>query len=1814
MSYFSNSAWAYIEKNIQKVREEGVKTNCLIFVVLSMPEKVMLELAEHFSNRCIADPTINFNLKIAQIVTSTWSTSSIDKAKRHNWLDDRGNLTYYRNLPNVQGKTNLIILCGADRVTDAGGLSDFNWCDVDVVWQTEMLGSFRSWIEAKLNGAGIDMPADKELGRKFDRLLLPLLESGRADLLLIAEWLEEMDLSSAADTADVLKLMLGEYGFFGLPKFTGFQLGKKGKTLLPYIEKANAFSTYTLFLDDKEKDKAIKTIDKILGALLANEDTGLPLDNVDVCGPYLNGGDFLKGLKNYILTENPEDRDKLKECDFVTLIDKVLKFNKKEEQKEKKETLRKISGSPVEMVLHAVWRSFREFSRDKLLIDAKVSKIKITAYRFKHDYENVDDSSTFDRTELARQHLLRLVGGVDDFVAQHLTLPMAGGDSIPVECKLADDTVSCVYGKTSEPQLEFSVNLHFAADGAEPYKCKFAWRLPEIQPYRIAEALLQWAKDGIQAELVTWKLPVFHMPYYEELMRASDDEETRRIMLHCIRDSQPDDKRLTNLLGPDWIKTSDVLLPSLKKLAEKYWLFINAANAHGLHASLRSDEWIQLRRAYEDACQFVIGEASGPESQMAAMLMRVFLITQAHTSEAGHAWTTLPFEQSGVATVLHPAVLEMLEAQILFLFSCFNAAATVELKRDDKRKAFADNIWTGFTDLASIQSPIAGLLYNEEQNINANVRGQELIHRVGSPDEREATLSTRLLLRYENVGDDEEIADTEMFRESRESKLLFNLMMDYFRLHPHARDGLNLAIFRNQDIQPIIAAVDRYLNKLSDKKDPRYFVLPDERSKPYAITVTIFTESGDDVDVSRWITQWRERWEAAETEDKFKAYRLCRFSIAHRIIELKNTDSFQSFQRLIKTSFEADISVLYNFISAGKGGNSFSEVAPFDSTTRTLKFPILEKSCCAVQHPTDSFKRSRVISNRQFVLGTLHTQIMHRLKNQGVQTGKQFVILGSGDFAPWRNVIEALHSKSEWVICIDPNMDERLVRPRIGDAQKEREIIGFGSGVGSHGEANYTISTEQFSLTDVQVLLAASIQEAYAAAGWTEDDCQAVAQSVLKEARALSGLSLVRATCVGHYIRDFMAYSLTRKLLREKREVLCDQLVSLDAYRHWFDLADNASRPDLMWLTAWIDEENQVCLNLRLIECKMAKESEEHLFKARAQINNGLRILVPAFTPKSTTEGEDNRPDQRYWWLQLHRLITSRTEIAHNDLKSVLSALELLAEGEYKITWGAAVFAFWTDSKADGVARVGEWKANEAQDITANIYTMGSEFVRKLALDGSAYPVTWDEWAEQAHKEAGNICLGFEDIEMPPGEDEDEDTPGWGDQEEDAKPDTGHEDESDAPAASGTTQENTPETKLPEPAVEPTPPVPTNSITPLNTIAAPTVPTVATPSIPDRILLGKTIGGAKPIYWEFGNAALANRHMIVFGTSGFGKTYAIQCILSELGRSGQNSLVVDYTDGFIPSKLEAATAACLKPKQHFIEQEPLPIRPFKAQVSYESGMEFKDKPISIAKRVAAIFKSVYELGNQQFPVLIDAITEGVEKFGDGFTLRKLLDILTKYIDDGEHGAGTVRTTISKLKPFINAEPFASDKTEFGWRELFSDPASRCHVFQFFKVDKHSARALIEFVLWDFYAFASSFGNKDTPRVVVLDEIQNLDLGPDSPVAKYLTEGRKHGISLITATQTVKGVGGVSDARVSRLFQAEHKLFFRPTENEMREHAQLLHNAISNVSAQDWATRLASLQRGECWSLGRTLNETTGALTSQAQRIKISSLEERGFNA
>ena len=508
--------------------------------------------------------------------------------------------------------------------------------------------------------------------------------------------------------------------------------------------------------------------------------------------------------------------------------------------------------------------------------------------------------------------------------------------------------------------------------------------------------------------------------------------------------------------------------------------------------------------------------------------------------------------------------------------------------------------------------------------------------------------------------------------------MLFTLLKDYFLLHPHVRDGISLAVYRNQDIQPIIAAIHAYLKKLSSpkKEDKDFYVIKPGFNKHYNIRVTIFSDSADDSGIARWVEQYAEIWEAAETEDKYRMYRNCKFSISHRVF---NSADQKSFLKMISNNYSADVTVLYNIVGSGIFADKFESVDPIDIRTHTLKYPILEKAMATLDNPADRFKRFRIISNRQFGISSKLAECMHAMKNRQLQKGT--VVMGTGDLRPWMNVLDKIHEKSQWVVCIDQSVDDRLIRDSSsGDSSKKREIIGFGTGVGVSGEENYTISTEHHSLSDIELKLRESIKQRIRDPKWTEEDYKSVSERIMRVASNISGLSLVRATgVVDEHIRDLMAYSLTRKLVGRDNTLLCDELITLDAYSHWFGFAESMKKPDILWLKADVESDHRLRLDLHLIECKMSEDPKPMMKKAREQVDNGLKVLVDAFKPidRNAKELDDDKPDRRYWWMQLHRLIAARAKIDKaGDMSKVISALEKLAEGDYEISWEASVMAF----------------------------------------------------------------------------------------------------------------------------------------------------------------------------------------------------------------------------------------------------------------------------------------------------------------------------------------------------------------------------------------------------------------------------------------------------------------------------------------------------------------------------------------------------------
>jgi DNA phosphorothioation-dependent restriction protein DptH len=1115
-----------------------------------------------------------------------------------------------------------------------------------------------------------------------------------------------------------------------------------------------------------------------------------------------------------------------------------------------------------------------------------------------------------------------------------------------------------------------------------------------------------------------------------------------------------------------------------------------------------------------------------------------------------------PYEQSAVVTVLHPALLEMLQAQILYLLSSFSAVASNALKQP-ARTSFRESVWQNYLDLSAIQMPLMGLIVNPDKILSTNISGQDLIHRIGEKSKAEASLTTRLLLRYDAF-EEEDITDAELFRISRESSLLLNIIHDYKKLHPHAQDGLTIAVYQNHDIQPLIAAVNQFLKETQINRD--------EHLRKYVITITVFTESSDDTSLSRWIAQWQERWENAESQESMRHYRRCHLSIAHRIVSPENY--YRQFRQLLSDGFNADIIFLNNFIEARGKGNDFQTVEQYDVTTRTLKFPITEKSFCAFRDYHLQPIRTRILSNRQFRLSTQHAELMARLKNNVPQNANH-VVLGYGDYTPWHRVVDDLHERAEWVVCIDPNIDEKLIRFKGTDGVKPREIIGFGSGVGAYGESNYTISTEQFQLSDILNRLKAAISDIYQ--GWDSTIFEDVASSVLKESQKLSGLSLVRATGIGQNIRDFMAYALTRKLVSDKDCKLCDHLVSLDAYRHWFESADSDTRPDLLWLCASIDKDGYLNLHLRLIECKLAQQSDEHISKARQQIESGLKHLITVFMPKRKDDViEDFRPDQRYWWLQLHRLIASKAEIEGQDQARALMALERLSEGEFRIKWTAAVLTFWTDSDSSEIKINDEWEYQyEDNVLTINVLAAGKTLVKHLceSNDEKSIEVPWDN--------EGITFDGVEKIKQKVQEEPEE-----------------------------VETENTEE----QATIEPVPGVLATSNEKKTTEEQESY-AVRKKEVPDRVFLGKTSSGGKSVYWEYGHKDLSNRHMLLFGTSGMGKTYAIQCLLCELGFKNLNSLIIDYTSGFFDNQLEGEFVSLLNPYQHIVRKRPIAINPFRQQSDIIGDELVPEHEGNTAQRITSVFGEVYRLGDQQKSALYQAIKQGLSTQGTkGMTMSDLIPYLEELAEEKGTSGTSASSVISKIRPFIDQNPFGEEDPE-SWERLFNDLEHKSHVLQLAGFLRDGARLITEFSLIDLYWFYRASGSKNLPRVVVLDEVQNLDHREESPLAQLLREGRKFGFSLILATQIMSDLE--KDER-DRLFNAAHKLFFRPADTEIKTYAEIAANT-TNEKVDTWVKRLASFGKTECYSLGPSLNEATGNLEIKAYKIKIASLAERNIH-
>lgn len=366
-----------------------------------------------------------------------------------------------------------------------------------------------------------------------------------------------------------------------------------------------------------------------------------------------------------------------------------------------------------------------------------------------------------------------------------------------------------------------------------------------------------------------------------------------------------------------------------------------------------------------------------------------------------------------------------------------------------------------------------------------------------------------------------------------------------------------------------------------------------------------------------------------------------------------------------------------------------------------------------------------------------------------------------------------------------------------------------------------------------------------------------------------------------------------------------------------------------------------------------------------------------------------------------------------------------------------------------------------------------------------------------------------------------------------------------------------------------------------------------------RALIGTIPHGDKKIYWEYGNRELSNRHLLILGKSGYGKTYFMQCLIKEMSKQDVPTIIIDYSDAFMTSEIHDDLKEYLGEDliKYNVKVKKFPLNPFRKNKSLFDDEEIFETNLDVASRIKSVFSSVYNLGIQQENILVKAINSGLNKYDKEMSFGYLMEELE--ITDNKHA----ESVLGQLNEFLLFNPFTSD-TNFEWSELDSRN-KKVIIIQLHGFSKDIQKIITEFILWDLWNYKSLHGSSNKPFNIILDEAQNLDYSDNSPCIKILKEGRKFGWSAWFATQTVKGLIKNSDANPFNI--AEQSVYFHPVENVKTVAGEFTTN---NQDKAYWAEKLNELKKAECITIGPNKNLDGSLNSSKPNYVQINSLEER----
>lgn len=1663
----------------------------------------------------------------------------LDQLKQKDFVSDSQRLTKWRNTFAEKKKT--IILLGTESVQDKGGLADFYSITPKDI-EKSLNGNYAKWFDAIID---IENKTQADLVNNMFEIIFKLTP---VDLLQVSEIVEDVKVEGITEASELLEFVLRNlWDYFDLPNIKTVEAKAISKMAsakkFSLLESAAKFIRREEYKDGFSPSKE-KKLNQKFEKFATTEDFEFYRHEIE--GEFNSYEKLREKVLNFAKGINVQQlREEMGQFDFF-ILNKILDV-KMIIVKPDVPKVRIVKGNPLHAFSTMVIDYIQQAKEEGEIVEGSRLVIDVQQISMAEGIIREDQESRWKELCIA-------VKGITEYINDELE------NIITIEYLNQDDVFDI--NKFSNPIIDFPTTkkvskIEFRLKIEKFEALTFNWSFNPYDYWLQSFSYLSILEE--QLEENDMLLPVFSSENLGNLLSSTDTASFHfQIKEHEILAN--DIVKILKHLQP----IEGILFGKLLRLREPFVDFLHYLNQEGFYKSINTNysntaaifinKYIEvMKEIYEN-----IGQLKQVEKDSLYLVSNLFCIVAKEDVRA-----TVGKIEGAIIPPFHPAMLEKIIDQ-----QAYQRKGVAETVRESliSDAISAVKLKAKFEELERQSTIISGVdtILSEDNlsRIPSQVLGYFALHGSNS---KTTILNSTSLIGIDSSNEDEEDASAST---SAKAKLIQSHIQQYVTTFPANIDSLSIGFVNFNQLQPVIEGLHEFISNY--------------KNSPHGVNLRLdILSSKNNYKAKNYMSMWLDSVFTEDDNITIQTY-----------FNKFDPNNMNSIEEIIDET-QYDLLFIENLmvtkeIKYEKTGEQ--SIKPGDT-----RFPM-------VFHPmpvrNDETIRNVSISQKQFQASFAHSQLVFWIEHPFSEKQLYRVEKVLGLEASIKEMLIRLHKNSQWVISLDTGLDKSIF--------EKEHIISFATGEGAFGELNVAISASANMKEDIALRLKSRLKALFTS--WNVDMCEESAKYIIDSSSALDGIKVLKALNPRDYeIHSFLSGILAVKTLEidsPEQQTILKSFISLDSYSHWFNNEPN--RPDYLLLEIEKDGLNgeKLIIKANLVECKMGKENQVHIDKGTLQLKNSLKFLGKVFNGNSTAN------DRRYWYAQLYRLLTfSPVHITDDQItKGALNSnLLKILDGDFQINWDATLLTYWLDHNQEEVSNTEILL--EDSNVKINHKAYGQLYIQSQLLPQKERqeikfiaPITneFETFAddEENYKEVVKN-LDEDELYIEEYEVSDFKTPQLvsGSTKIEIDEDLYKNVVKRINHNSSQAAENQKEMKKDDDSLIGDS---KEQQKPEAVIEEIEEPGQSLESI--RVLLGEDSRTKKKIYWEYGHPKLENRHILISGKSGVGKTYFMQCLLLELANNNISSLIFDYTDGFKKSKLEPEFKDSLGERinQFHVQKEGFPVNPFKKNMKEIDEDEFmEESDIDVAERIRSVFSAVYPgMGDQQANAIYRATYNGLKKYGDKMSLQYLK------VELENDNSANAKTVLSKIEPLIDRNPFNMEK-EYDWEEHRTKDGI-VFVVQLSGFVREVQLIVTEFILWDLWNFNLSHGDKSKPFPVILDEAQNLDHSEKSPSAKILTEGRKFGWSGWYATQFMQGQMAKDEIR--RLQNAGQKVYFSPPESEINDMASFLSTDLSE--RKDWANKLSKIGKGQCIVSGPMLKENGELQYGRPAIIDVTPLKER----